>query len=79
MTTTLSSQTWTAVMIDTALVHINTALATLRCRPHSPIDTSIERAVDEARQLELYLEQHPQAGTADALACCRKLLEVRAA
>lgn len=78
-TTSMPGQAWTAVMIDTALVHINTALASLRRRPISPIDPSIEQAVDEARQLALYLEQHPGVCTADGLATCRELLAVRAA
>lgn len=67
-------QTWTAASIDTALVHINTALARLRRRPDITID---DLTVQEARQLKLHLEQHPSACTADALVCCSKLLETR--
>lgn len=73
-TTVMSGKTWTAATIDTALVRINTALARLRCRPGSSIDPSIAFAAEEARELQLHLELNPHDGTADALACCRRLL-----
>ena len=69
----VSAQPWTAASIDTALVHITTALARLRRAPGSTVD---DRVINEARLLTLHLEQHPSACTADALVCCRKLLEV---
>lgn len=75
--TMASEQTWTAASIDTALVHINTALACLRRSPDGPVDNKTERAIEEARQLKLHLEQNPSACTAAGLACCSKLLEAR--
>lgn len=79
-------QTWTGASIDTALVHINAGLARLRRVPEVTVDKrtvlTIEEAhltalaIEEARQLELHLEQNPSACTADGLACCRRLLEV---
>lgn len=68
---------WTGASIDTALVHINTALACLRRNPDAPIDDRTSRAVEEARLLKLHLERNPSACTADGLACCSKLLEAR--
>ena len=71
--TLASAQPWTAASIDTALVHINTALACLRRHPGKTVDN---RVIEEARLLKLHLEQNPSACTTDALVCCRKLLEV---
>lgn len=74
--TILSSHIWTTYEIDLALVHIRTALASLHRDPDTT-DPSIDRAVNEARQLEPYLEHNPLACTAEALASCRELLAVR--
>ena len=71
--TLASAQPWTAASIDTALVRINTALARLRRNPDGMVE---DRVIEEARLLTLHLEQNPSACTADALVCCRKLLEV---
>jgi hypothetical protein len=71
--TAMSSQIWTAAEIDLALVHIRTALASLRRSPGTT-DPSIDRAVNEARQLEPYLEHNPRDCTPEGLACCRELL-----
>ena len=74
--TTMSSHIWTTAEIDLALVHIRTALASLRRRPEAT-DPAIDRAMHEARQLEPYLEHNPHACTAEALACCRELIAVQ--
>lgn len=74
----MPEQTWTAERMVTALVHINTALASLKRNPDGPVDNQTARAVEEARQLKLHLEQNPSACTAAGLACCSKLLETRA-
>ncbi len=66
-------QSWTPASIDTALVHINTALARRRCIPGSTVD---DQTVREARELKLHLEQNPSAATPDGLVCCCKLLEI---
>ena len=77
MTATITDAShWTTATIDLALVHIRTAVTTLRRRPDAT-DTSIDHAVAEARQLETYLEHFPSACTAEALACCRELLAAR--
>ncbi len=67
------ARSWTAASIDTALVHINTALACLKRHPGRTVE---DRVIEEARLLKLHLEQNPSACTADALVCCRKLLEM---
>ena len=54
--TLASAQPWTAASIDTALVHINTALACLRRHPGKTVDN---RVIEEARLLKLHLEQNP--------------------
>lgn len=77
MTTTATSRLiWTAAEIDLALVHIRTALASLKRRPEAT-DPAIDRAVDEARQLAPYLEHNPRACTDAALNSCRELLAAR--
>ncbi|MEO5498966.1 MAG: hypothetical protein ABIR46_00535 [Candidatus Saccharimonadales bacterium] len=72
-TTMASEQTWTAASIDTALVHINTALACLRRSPDGLVDN---QTIKEARELKLHLEQNPSACTPDGLVCCCRLLGV---
>lgn len=78
----MPEQTWTAERMVTALVHINTALASLKRNPDGPVDNQTVRAIDEARQLEPLLGQNPPAYMsaecrAAALACCSRLLETR--
>ncbi len=70
----MPGQIWPAGRMATALVHINTALAGLRRNPDGSVN---DLTIEEARELKLQLEQYPSACTADALACCSKLLEAR--
>ena len=70
--TMTSAQPWTAASIDTALVHINTALSRKRRHPDSMVD---DRVVEEARLLKLHLEQNPADCTPEGRSLCERFLE----
>ena len=70
--TMTSAQPWTAASIDTALVHINTALSRTRRHPGSTVD---DRVIEEASLLKLHLEQNPRDCTPEGRSLCEQLLE----
>ena len=56
----VTEQHWTGASIDTALVHINTALACLRRIRDNLAECQSERALEEARKAKQAFEDAPQ-------------------